>query len=101
MKNFNPMCDYVLIKLEKRFENGIKKTKNGILLPELGSIQKDTTATPASHNFIVEAIGPDVKNIKVGSYVIFNEYDLKGIKDDNGNHYGICKEGSIYATYEN
>lgn len=98
MRNFVPKKDYVLIRLEKK-ENGLRKTKSGIYLPETAE-KSSTTASPASHNFIVEAIGPDVENVAIGDLVIFNEYDLKGIKDDDDNHYGICKESSIFATYE-
>lgn len=98
MRNFKPRGNYVLIRLEKK-EGGLKKTKGGIYLPDTAETTSNT-ASPSTHNFIVDAIGPDVKSIKVDDYVIFNEYDLKGIKDDDGNHYGICKEESIFATYE-
>lgn len=99
MRNFKPKHNYVLIKLEKK-DDGPKRTKSGIYLPN-DKEEKSSVASPSSHNFIVEAVGPDVKTVKVGEYVIFNEYDLKGIKDDDDNHYGICKEESIFATYEN
>lgn len=98
MRNFKPKKDYVLIKLEKK-EDGLRKTKSGIYLPDTTD-NTSKAASPASHNFIVEAVGPDVKSIAVGDFVIFNEYDLKGIRDDDDNHYGICKESSIFATYE-
>lgn len=98
MKNFKPKGNYVLIKLEKK--TGDKKTKGGIIIPDFEGKSNDNTASPSSHNFIVDEIGPDVKSVKVGDLVIFNEYDLKGVKDDEDNHYGICKEESIFATYE-
>jgi len=101
MRNFQPKKEYVLIRLEKKQNSGMKKTKTGIYLPDgPGPAANDNSASPSTHNFIVDAIGPDVKTVKVGDYVIFNEYDLKGVKDDDGNHYGICKEDSILATYE-
>ncbi len=98
MRNFKPKADYVLIRLEKK-EEGMRKTKSGLYLPE-SEDSKSNSASPSTHNFVVEAVGPDVKNVEVGSYVVFNDYDLKGIKDDDNNHYGICKESSIFATYD-
>lgn len=98
MRNFKPKKDYVLIKLEKK--DGERKTKSGIILPDMEERSSSNTASPSTHNFVVDEIGPDVKGVSVGDYVIFNEYDLKGIKDDADNHYGICKEESIFATYE-
>lgn len=97
MKNFKPKGNYVLIKLVKK-EDTDKKTKSGIFL--LNDDNKKDEVSPHKYNFIVDAIGPDVKSVNVGEYVIFNEYDLKGIQDSNDVHYGICKEESILATYE-
>lgn len=99
MRNFKPKKDYVLIRLEKKIE-GMKKSKGGLFLVEDEKNSSSNTASPSSHDFIVDAVGPEVKDVKVGDYVVFNEYDLKGIKDDDGNHYGICKESSVFATYE-
>lgn len=99
MRNFKPKKDYVLIRLEKK-DGGMRKTKSGIVLPDMGESSPSKTASPSTHNFIVDAIGPEVKDLKIGDFVIFNEYDLKGVRDDDDNHYGICKEDSVFATYE-
>jgi co-chaperonin GroES (HSP10) len=39
-------------------------------------------------------------NVKVGDKVIFNEYDMKGLQDDDEYMYALTKESSIMATYE-
>lgn len=98
MRNFKPKGKYVLIKLVDR-EKVERKTKSGLLL--LDNDEGTTREyTPATKNFVIEAVGPDVTQVKVGEYVIFNEYDIKGIKDDDNNHFALCKEESIFATYE-
>ena len=99
MKNFKPKANYVLIRFQKK-SNDERKTKSGLVLPQMDN-SSSNVATPSKYDFIVQAVGPDVKTINVGDYVIFNEYDMKGLQDDEDVGYGICKEESVFATYEN
>ena len=69
-------------------EEPLKKTKSGILLGEA----KETPAYA-----VVEAVGPDVKNIKKGDKIIFKEFSTTNIKVDDKD-YIIVADEDILAT---
>jgi co-chaperonin GroES (HSP10) len=98
-EKFLPKKNYVLIHFVKK--EGEKKSKGGIYLPfqENGG-QSQKEANPDNFDFVVEAIGSEVKDVKVGDYVVFNEYDMKGLQDKNDEIFALTKEESIMATYE-
>lgn len=81
----NPLADRVVaIRPAARTQ-----TASGIYLPEAAK-EKPTTA-------VVQAVGPDVKAVKVGDKIVYKEYsvtELKIEKDD----YLIVKEEDILAT---
>ena len=65
------------------------QTTSGIYLPE-NAKEKPVLAK-------VEAIGPDVKGIKVGEQIIYKEYSTTELKID-GTEYLIVKEEDVLAT---
>jgi chaperonin GroES len=65
------------------------KTASGIYLPD-NAKEKPVLAK-------VEAIGPDVKNIKVGARIIYKDYSTTELKID-GTDYLIVKEEDVLAT---
>jgi chaperonin GroES len=65
------------------------KTASGIYLPD-NAKEKPVVAK-------VEAIGPDVKNIKVGERIIYKDYSTTELKID-GTDYLIVKEEDVLAT---
>lgn len=65
------------------------KTASGIYLPDT-SKEKPVLAT-------VKAIGPDVKEIKVGDKIVYKEYSTTELKID-GTEYLIVKEEDVLAT---
>jgi chaperonin GroES len=65
------------------------KTASGIYLPD-NAKEKPTMA-------IVQAIGPDVKDIKVGDKIVYKEYSVTELKID-GTEYLIVKEDDVLAT---
>ena len=79
-----PLTDRVVAKKDQPLE----KTKSGILLGE---------AKEAPAYAIVEAVGPDVKDIKKGDKIIFKEYSTTEVELD-GEKYIILKEEDILAT---
>ena len=58
----NPLTNHVVAKKEVP----AKKTASGLLLPDTN---KEETAYA-----VVESVGPDAKNIKVGDKIIYKEY---------------------------
>ena len=65
------------------------KTASGIYLPD-NAKEKPTMA-------VVKAIGPDVKEIKLGDKIVYKEYSVTELKID-GTEYLIVKEDDVLAT---
>ena len=100
MKKFHPKGEYVLIYFSKKGDESEKKTKSGIVLPYQEEDSSTKGVSPGKYDFVIHELGPDVKGVKVGDKVIFNEYDMKGLQDDDEYMYALTKESSIMATYE-
>jgi len=80
-----PLADRVVAVREE----AQTKTASGLYLPD-NAKEKSSLAK-------VEAIGPDVKGIKVGDKIIYKEYSTTELKVD-GTEYLIVKEEDILAT---
>lgn len=80
-----PLADRVVAVREK----AASKTASGIYLPD-GAKEKPVMAT-------VEAVGSDVKGIKIGDRILYKEYSTTEIKID-GVEYLIVKEEDVLAT---
>lgn len=80
-----PMADRLLATKEE----AQTQTASGLYLPD-DAREKSVVAT-------VEAIGPEVKNIKVGDRIIYKEYSTSELKLD-GKEYIIVKEEDVLAT---
>jgi chaperonin GroES len=65
------------------------KTASGIYLPD-NAKEKPVIAK-------VEAVGPDVKMLKIGDKIIYKEYSTTELKI-NGTEYLIVKEEDVLAT---
>jgi len=65
------------------------KTASGIYLPDAAK-EKPVMAK-------VQAIGPDVKQVKIGDKIIYKEYSTTELTID-GNEYLIVKEEDVLAT---
>ncbi|HEX6258046.1 MAG TPA: co-chaperone GroES family protein [Candidatus Saccharimonadales bacterium] len=65
------------------------KTASGLYLPD--------TAKEKAVAAVVKAVGPDVKQVKVGARIIYKEYSTTELKIDNTD-YLIVKEEDILAT---
>ena len=65
------------------------QTASGIYLPET-SKEKPVVAE-------VQAIGPDVKEVKVGDKIVYKEYSTTELKIDN-TEYLIVREEDVLAT---
>lgn len=80
-----PLADRVVAVREAAQE----KTASGLYLPDTAK-EKPTTAT-------VEAIGPEVKSLKIGDKIVYKEYTTTEMKI-NGKDYLIVKEEDVLAT---
>ena len=81
----NPLTNHAVAKKEVP----AKKTASGLLLPDTN---KEETAYA-----VVESVGPDVKNIKVGDKIIYKEYSTTIVKLDNAD-YIIVEDKDVLAT---
>jgi chaperonin GroES len=84
MSKLHPLGSYVVA----RPDNVQKKTASGIFLPD-NAAEKPKTVT-------VEAVGSDVKNIKVGDKIIVKSYSTTDFKYEN-EEYLIVKDEDILA----
>lgn len=84
---FIPMFDSVLV-LPDQVKDGYK-TESGIVLPN--------DPKKNSNSGIVLAVGPNVKNVKVGDEVIFKRFAFDVIDTDDGKLI-MVKEKDIIAT---
>lgn len=80
-----PLADRVVAVRELAAE----KTASGLYLPD-NAKEKPNTAK-------VEAVGPDVKSLKVGDKIVYKDYTTTELKVD-GKEYLIVKEEDVLAT---
>ncbi len=81
----SPLADYVVAQAEE----AASKTASGLYLPE-GAKEKPKVAK-------VLAVGPLVKDVKVGERIIYGGYSNTEIKHD-GKEYILIKNENIFAT---
>ena len=82
-----PLADYVVLKQEAPQT----KTASGLLLPDSAG-EKPKIAE-------ILAVGPEVKDVKVGDRVVFGGYSNTDIKID-GEEYMLVKSENIYAKIQ-
>ena len=80
-----PLADRVVAVKEE----AQTKTASGLYLPD--------SAKEKSSLAVVKAVGPDVKDLKVGDKIVYKEYSTTELKVD-GEEYMIIKEEDILAT---
>ena len=80
-----PLADRVVATRVEAAE----KTASGLYLPD-NAKEKPVMAE-------VQAVGPDVKNVKKGDKILYKEYSTTEIKI-NGTEYLLVKEEDILAT---
>ena len=71
-------------------EEAATKTASGIYLPDTAK-EKPVVAK-------IVAIGPDVKQVKIGDKIVYKEYATTDLKIDN-QEYLIIKQEDILATF--
>jgi len=79
---FKPLKDRVFVS----YTNELEKTAGGLYIPD--------TAKEKPQTGKVEAVGEEVKQIKVGDKVLFDKYSGSKINIDN-NEYLIVKEEDV------
>lgn len=80
-----PLADRVVAVREE----ASTKTASGIYLPDTAK-EKPVVAN-------IVAIGPDVKQVKIGDKIVYKEYATTDLKIDN-QEYLIIKQEDILAT---
>ena len=84
---FKPLKDRVFVKYSEEAE----KTAGGIYIPE--------SAKEKPQKGVIEAVGSEVKEIKVGDTILFDKYSGSKINIDN-NEYLIIKEEDILGIIQ-
>jgi chaperonin GroES len=84
---FKPLKDRVFVKYTEEGE----KTPGGLYIPD--------SAKEKPQKGVVEAVGSEVKEIKVGSTILFDKYSGSKVNIDN-NEYLIIKEEDILGIVE-
>ena len=85
---FRPLKDRVLVSYSEESE----KTAGGIYIPE--------AAKEKPQKGKINAIGSEVKNLKVGNLVLFDKYSGSKV-EMGGTDYLIVKEEDILGVFEN
>jgi len=86
--NFKPLKDRVFVKYTEEAE----RTAGGLYIPE--------SAKEKPQKGTIEAVGSDVKEIKVGDVILFDKYSGSKVVIDN-NEYLIIKEEDILGIIQN
>jgi chaperonin GroES len=84
---FKPLKDRVFVKYSEEGE----KTPGGLYIPD--------SAKEKPQKGEVEAVGSEVKDVKVGNTILFDKYSGSKINIDN-NEYLIIKEEDILGIVE-
>jgi chaperonin GroES len=84
---FKPLKDRVFVKYTEEGE----RTAGGLYIPD--------TAKEKPQKGTVEAVGSEVKEIKVGNTILFDKYSGSKVNIDN-NEYLIVKEEDILGIVE-
>lgn len=84
---FKPLKDRVFVKFSEEGE----KTAGGLYIPD--------TAKEKPQRGVVEAVGSEVKEVKVGNTILFDKYSGSKVTMDN-NEYLIVKEEDILGIVE-
>ena len=86
-RGFRPLGDRAFVTYTEESD----KTAGGIYLPD--------SAREKPQRGTVEAMGPDVKNVKIGDQVLFDKYSGTKIKIDNEDCL-IIKEEDVLGIFE-
>jgi chaperonin GroES len=84
---FKPLKDRVFVK----YSEEIEKTSGGIYVPDV--------AKEKPQRGVVEAIGKEVKEVKVGNTILFDKFSGSKINIDNV-EYLILKEEDVLGIIE-
>ena len=84
---FKPLKDRVFVKYSEEAE----KTAGGLYIPE--------SAKEKPQKGVIEAVGSEVKEIKVGDIILFDKYSGSKVNIDN-NEYLIIKEEDILGIIQ-
>jgi chaperonin GroES len=87
-KGFQPLGDRVFVTYTEEME----RTSGGIYVPE--------SAKEKPQRGSVQAIGKDVKNVKVGDQILFDKYSGSKLKIDDEDCL-ILKEEDILGVFTN
>lgn len=83
----NPLASWIVAETNK----AATTTASGIILPE--------SATEKSKIATVQAVGKDVKTIKVGDEILYKEYSTTEVTHDKVD-YILVKEEDVLATVD-
>jgi len=96
--------NYVVLEFIKVKKDLFEKKKGSNLLLPTGELagENSPSATKETYKAVVHDIGPDVENptYEVGNEVVFNQYDMKQVENDEGRLFGVVQGHSVMAVLE-
>jgi len=96
--------NYVVLEFIKVKKDLFEKKGNSNLLLPTGDLggESNAGATKETYKAVIYDIGPDVENptYKAGDEVVFNQYDMKQVENDDGKLFGVVQGHSIMAVLE-
>lgn len=96
--------NYVVLEFVKVVKDLYEKRKGSSLLLPTGDLAggEGPSASKESYKAVVYDIGPDVENptYKTGDEVVFNQYDMKQVENDEGQLFGVIQGHSVMAVLE-
>lgn len=107
LNKVTPCGKMVLIKLVEQKKKEDYEKKGSIFMPTSDTSVGVATTNKGEKKTVIAYIddfGPEVDqtkiNFKKGDEVMYNNYDLVTLGDDEGNLYGLTKVDSILAVVE-
>lgn len=107
LKNITPCGKMVLLEIKEQKKKEDFELKGKLFIPTSDNATNVATTQQGEKKKVivyVKAIGPEVEadkiNFKIGDEVMYNQYDLITLGDDEGALYGLTKAESILAVIE-
>lgn len=100
LKDVEAVGEYVVLKFVKvNSDNDLFKKKGSIFIPN-GETSNPQEKSGDKWDAFIYKIGPKVESptFNVGDMVVFNNYDIKYVGDDDDNLFGVLQGRNVMAV---